>query len=55
MDTGLGKGFTFRSTENEILVNFPEVAGLEVGDYVTVNGVRKGNVKEISVRMKVFL
>jgi phospholipid/cholesterol/gamma-HCH transport system substrate-binding protein len=47
---GWAKGFTFRSTENEILVNFPEVAGLEVGDYVTVNGVRKGNVKEISVQ-----
>jgi phospholipid/cholesterol/gamma-HCH transport system substrate-binding protein len=47
---GWAKGFTFRSTENEILVRFPEVAGLEIGDYVTVNGVRKGNVKEISVQ-----
>jgi phospholipid/cholesterol/gamma-HCH transport system substrate-binding protein len=47
---GWAKGFTFRSTENEILVRFPEVAGLEVGDYVTVNGVRKGNVEEINVQ-----
>jgi phospholipid/cholesterol/gamma-HCH transport system substrate-binding protein len=46
---GWAKGFTFRSTENDILVRFPEVSGLEVGDYVTVNGVRKGNVKEIRV------
>jgi phospholipid/cholesterol/gamma-HCH transport system substrate-binding protein len=47
---GWAKNFSFSSTEHELLIRFPEVAGLEVGDYVTVNGVRKGNVQDISVR-----
>jgi phospholipid/cholesterol/gamma-HCH transport system substrate-binding protein len=52
---GWAKGFSFRSTENEILIRFPEVAGLEIGDYVTVNGVRKGNVKGISAEREEVL
>ena len=49
---GWAKNFSFTSTEDTLLVSFPEVAGLEIGDYVTVNGVRKGNVTDISVRSK---
>lgn len=49
---GWAKDFSFTSKERELLVSFPEVAGLEIGDYVTVNGVRKGNVTDIAVRQK---
>jgi phospholipid/cholesterol/gamma-HCH transport system substrate-binding protein len=46
------KDFSFTATDKNLLISFPEVAGLEIGDYVTVNGVRKGNVSDIAVRSK---
>jgi len=49
---GWAKDFSFTSKEKEMLISFPEVAGLEIGDYVTLNGVRKGNVTDIAVRQK---
>ncbi len=46
---GWAKNFNLRDTDRTLLVKFSNVAGLEVGDYVTVNGVRKGNVEDFSV------
>jgi phospholipid/cholesterol/gamma-HCH transport system substrate-binding protein len=44
------KNIAFFSDENELLISFDTVAGLEVGDIVTVNGVRKGNVTSIYLK-----
>lgn len=46
---GWAKNFTLHSTESAVKVSFNNVAGLEVGDNVTVNGVRKGFVKNMKV------
>lgn len=46
---GWAKNFTLTPTENIISVRFNNTAGLEVGDPVTINGVRKGFVESISV------
>jgi phospholipid/cholesterol/gamma-HCH transport system substrate-binding protein len=46
---GWAKNFSIRSTDRDILVKFNNVAGLEIGDNVTVNGVRKGFVKDMSI------
>ena len=47
---GWAKNFSFVSNEKETTVLFKNVAGLEVGDNVTVNGVRKGYVKEMQIK-----
>ncbi len=47
---GWAKNFSFVSNERETTVIFKNVAGLEVGDNVTVNGVREGYVKDMSVK-----
>lgn len=47
---GWAKNFTLHSTESAVKVSFNNVAGLEVGDNVTVNGVRKGFVKNMKVK-----
>ncbi|MBS4035691.1 MAG: MCE family protein [Ignavibacterium sp.] len=46
---GWAKNFTLHSNDREVKVSFNNVAGLEVGDNVTVNGVRKGFVKSLNV------
>ena len=46
---GWAKNFSFVSNEREIKVEFNNVAGLEIGDNVTVNGVREGYVKNLTV------
>jgi phospholipid/cholesterol/gamma-HCH transport system substrate-binding protein len=46
---GWAKNFSFVSNEREIKVKFNNVAGLEIGDNVTVNGVRKGYVQNLTV------
>ncbi len=46
---GWAKNFTIHSNEQNISVKFDNVAGLEIGDIVTVNGVRKGFVKDMKV------
>ncbi len=46
---GWAKNFSFTQKENFVKVRFDNVAGLEIGDYVTVNGVKKGNVQDIKV------
>ena len=46
---GWAKNFTVDSGRKEIKVEFNSVAGLEIGDQVTINGVRKGYVDDIKV------
>lgn len=46
---GWAKNISIRSSENFIKVSFSNVAGLEIGDPVTVNGFRKGYVNEMKV------
>jgi phospholipid/cholesterol/gamma-HCH transport system substrate-binding protein len=43
---GWTKNFTFSSSNNEVLVKFNNVSGLEIGNNVTVNGVKKGHVSD---------
>lgn len=53
---GWAKNFTFSSSRKEINVEFNTVAGLEIGDPVAINGVRKGYVDNIEVKNgKVFV
>jgi len=44
---GWAKNYNLVSTQKFLLLKFPTVSGLEVGDNVTINGVRKGYVEEI--------
>lgn len=46
---GWAKNFSLQSNEQLIKVRFTNVSGLEIGDQVTVNGMRKGYVKEMIV------
>ncbi|MGA7723408.1 MAG: MlaD family protein [Ignavibacteriaceae bacterium] len=47
---GWAKNFILTTKEKTIKIRFDNVAGLEIGDFVTVNGVRKGNVQDIEVQ-----
>ncbi|HKI78683.1 MAG TPA: MlaD family protein [Ignavibacteriaceae bacterium] len=47
---GWAKNFSFVSDNKITTIAFDNVAGLEVGDNVTVNGVREGNVKELMTK-----
>jgi phospholipid/cholesterol/gamma-HCH transport system substrate-binding protein len=44
------KNLSLQSNEQIVKVNFQNVSGLEIGDQVTVNGLRKGFVKEMTVQ-----
>lgn len=46
---GWAKNITVNANRKEIKVEFSSVAGLEIGDPVTLNGVRKGYVDEIKI------
>lgn len=46
---GWAKNFSISSNEHVVKVRFSNVSGLEIGDQVTVNGMRKGYVKEMLV------
>jgi phospholipid/cholesterol/gamma-HCH transport system substrate-binding protein len=46
---GWAKNFSLQSNEHFVKVRFTNVSGLEIGDQVTVNGMRKGYVKEMTV------
>jgi phospholipid/cholesterol/gamma-HCH transport system substrate-binding protein len=46
---GWAKNLTIGSDRKIILVKFSSVAGLEIGDPVTINGVRKGYVDDIRI------
>lgn len=47
---GWAKSLSFSEKGNTITIKFLNVAGLEIGDNVTVNGVREGHVENISVK-----
>ena len=47
---GWAKNFSLNSNRTKVTVKFQNVAGLEVGDNVTVNGVKKGFVDDISMK-----
>ncbi len=46
---GWAKNFSFSTNEKLLDIKFSTVAGLEIGDPVTVNGVRKGNVVDFKI------
>lgn len=46
---GWAKNFTLSSERKEISVRFGSISGLEVGDPVTINGVRKGYVDDVKL------
>ena len=46
---GWAKNFTLNSSDNKVKVKFNKVSGLEIGNNVTVNGVRKGHVKDFII------
>ncbi len=45
---GWAKNFSFNSNNKQLYIKFSTVAGLEIGDMVSVNGVRKGLVESIA-------
>jgi phospholipid/cholesterol/gamma-HCH transport system substrate-binding protein len=47
---GWAKNFTLTSSDNQVKVRFSKVSGLEIGNNVTVNGVRKGHVKGFTIQ-----
>ncbi len=49
---GWAKNFSISANEKSLEIKFPTVAGLEVGDPVTVNGVRKGSVENFKIESK---
>jgi phospholipid/cholesterol/gamma-HCH transport system substrate-binding protein len=44
---GWAKNFTLSTDRKEVQIEYTQTAGLEVGDQVTINGVRKGFVNKI--------
>jgi len=46
---GWAKNFTLSSSDNQVKVRFNKVSGLEIGNNVTVNGVRKGHVNDFFI------
>ena len=47
---GWAKNFSLNSNRSGITIKFQNVAGLEIGDNVTVNGVRKGFVDDVVLK-----
>ncbi len=47
---GWAKNFSLSSSDNLVKVKFSNVSGLEIGNNVTVNGVRKGHVKDFVIQ-----
>jgi phospholipid/cholesterol/gamma-HCH transport system substrate-binding protein len=47
---GWAKNFTLTSSDKQVKVRFDKVSGLEIGNNVTVNGVRKGHVKDFFIQ-----
>jgi len=46
---GWAKNFTLSSSDNQVKVRFNKVSGLEIGNNVTVNGVKRGHVKDFFI------
>ena len=47
---GWAKSFSLSSSDNLVNVKFSKVSGLEIGNNVTVNGVRKGHVDDFVIQ-----
>ena len=47
---GWAKSFNLTSSDNLVKVRFIKVSGLEIGNNVTVNGVRKGHVNDFFIQ-----
>ncbi|MCK9211260.1 MAG: MlaD family protein [Ignavibacteriaceae bacterium] len=47
---GWAKNFSLNANRTSITIKFQNVAGLEIGDNVTVNGVRKGFVDDVVLK-----
>jgi len=47
---GWAKNFSLNSNRTSVTIKFQNVAGLEVGDNVTINGVRKGFVDDVILK-----
>ncbi len=47
---GWAKNFSLSSNQKNLLVKFNSVSGLEIGDNVSVNGVRKGFVEDFKIQ-----
>jgi phospholipid/cholesterol/gamma-HCH transport system substrate-binding protein len=47
---GWAKNFSLTSSNRPVLVQFDNVTGLEIGDNVVVNGLRKGFVKDMQIK-----
>jgi phospholipid/cholesterol/gamma-HCH transport system substrate-binding protein len=43
------KSFSLSTTDKSLLVSFKNVSGLEIGDEVTINGVKKGFVNDFTI------
>ena len=50
---GWAKNYNINSNRKEMTIEFNSVAGLEVGDAATINGVRKGFVDDIEVKGRI--
>jgi len=46
---GWAKNFTFEASQNKVRVKFETVAGLNMGDLVSVMGIKKGYVEDIYI------
>jgi phospholipid/cholesterol/gamma-HCH transport system substrate-binding protein len=46
---GWAKNYSLSTNEKSLEIKFPTVAGLEIEDPVTVNGVRKGSVQDFKI------
>jgi len=44
---GWAKNFSFNSNEKSLTISFQNVAGLVVGDFVSVQGIKEGYVKSL--------
>ena len=49
------KNFIVSASDIDVKLNFDNVSGLETGDIVTVNGLRKGFVKDISLDRNIII
>lgn len=52
---GWAKNISLRSNENFVKVKFNNVGGLEIGDPVTINGLRKGYIDDIEIENNVLI
>jgi phospholipid/cholesterol/gamma-HCH transport system substrate-binding protein len=49
---GWAKNFSFNSDEKFLSISFDNVAGLSVGDFVSVQGIKTGYVEKIYTKKK---